>query len=332
MRKRTEETVNPAVGMIGLGIMGSAMATSLVRAKFPVVGFDPVTERRRALARVRGRPVGSAEAVAKAARIIILSLPSADALAESAATLARSARRGTILVETSTLPIPVKEAARVRLARAGVTLLDCPLSGTGAQARTRDLVVFASGPRAACRQCAPVFEAFARRHHYAGAFGSGSKLKFIANLLVSIHNVAAAEAMVLGMKAGIDPGELLEVMADSAGSSRMLQVRGPLMVADRYRPATMKNVVWQKDVKTIGEFARSLACPTPLFDAASVVYVSAMAEGLAEEDTGAVCRVLERWAGYERSDARPKRRAKKRAKSTPRRRAPGARRKVARRR
>jgi 3-hydroxyisobutyrate dehydrogenase-like beta-hydroxyacid dehydrogenase len=318
--------------MIGLGIMGSAMAASLVRAKFPVIGFDPVAERRRALARGRGRPVGSAEAVAKAARIIVLSLPSADALAASAATLARSARRGTILVETSTLPIPVKEAARARLARAGVTLLDCPLSGTGAQARTRDLVVFASGPRAACRECAPVFEAFARRHHYAGAFGSGSKLKFIANLLVSIHNVAAAEAMVLGMKAGIDPGELLEVMADSAGSSRMLQVRGPLMVVDRYRPATMKNVVWQKDVKTIGEFARSLACPTPLFDAASVVYVSAMAEGLAEEDTGAVCRVLERWAGYKRSDARPKRRAKKRAKSTPQRRAPSARRKVARRR
>ncbi len=314
MRKRAEEA-NPTVGMIGLGIMGSAMAANLVKARFPVIGYDPVPERRRALARVRGQPVGSAEAVAKGARIIVLSLPSADALAESAATLARRARRGTILVETSTLPIPVKEAARARLARAGITLLDCPLSGTGAQARTRDLVVFASGPRTAYRQCAPVFEGFARRHRYTGPFGTGSKLKFIANLLVSIHNVAAAEAMVLGMKAGIDPAEVLEVMGDSAGSSRMLQVRGPLMVANRYRPATMKNAVWQKDVKVIGEFARSLACPTPLFDAASVVYVSAMAEGLAEEDTGSVCRVLERWAGHER----PKVPAKTRSKAAPRR-------------
>lgn len=307
MRKRAEE-VNPTVGVMGLGIMGSAMAASLVKAKFTVIGYDPVPDRRRALARARGRPVGSAEALAKGARIIVLSLPSADALIQSAETLARKARRGTIVVETSTLPIPVKEAARARLARAGVTLLDCPLSGTGAQARTRDLVVFASGPRTAYRQCVPVFEGFARRHRYAGAFGTGSKLKFIANLLVSIHNVAAAEAMVLGMKAGIEPGELLEIMGDSAGSSRMLQIRGPLMVANRYRPATMKNAVWQKDVKIIGEFARSLACPTPLFDAASVVYVSAMAEGLDEEDTGSVCRVLERWAGHVRAKTPAKKR------------------------
>jgi len=314
MRKRTTTAeTNPTVGMIGLGIMGSAMAANLVRAKFPVVGYDPVPDRRRALARARGRPATSTEAVAKAARIIVTSLPSAVALELSANAIARSARRGTIVVETSTLPIPVKEAARARLARAGVTLLDCPLSGTGAQARTRDLVVFASGPRTAYRQCAPVFAGFARRHRYTGAFGTGSKLKFIANLLVSIHNVAAAEAMVLGMKAGIAPEEVLEVMGDSAGSSRMLQVRGPLMVADRYRPATMKNAVWQKDVKIIGEFARGLACPTPLFDAASVVYVSAMAEGLAEEDTGSVCRVLERWAGHKREKPRkPARRRRKR--------------------
>jgi len=330
MRKRAEVAVNPTVGMMGLGIMGSAMAANLVKAKFPVIGYDPVPERRRALARARGRPVGSAEALAKSARIIVLSLPSADALAQSAETLARKARRGTIVVETSTLPIPVKEAARARLARAGVKLLDCPLSGTGAQARTRDLVVFASGPRNAYRQCVPVFEGFARRHRYAGAFGTGSKLKFIANLLVSIHNVAAAEAMVLGMKAGIEPGELLEIMGDSAGSSRMLQVRGPLMVADRYRPATMKNAVWQKDVKIIGEFARSLACPTPLFDAASVVYVSAMAEGLDEEDTGSVCRVLERWAGHSRPKTRSKTPAKKRRKSVSSRRTSTVRRKLGR--
>jgi 3-hydroxyisobutyrate dehydrogenase-like beta-hydroxyacid dehydrogenase len=314
MRNRAEE-VKPAVGMVGLGIMGSAMAANLAKAKFAVIGYDPVPDRRRAFARAGGKPLGSVEAVAKGARIIVLSLPSADALAEVAAQLARSARRGTIVVETSTLPIPTKEAARVRLARSGVTLLDCPLSGTGAQARTRDLVVFASGPRTAYRQCTSVFEGFARRHRYAGPFGTGSKLKFIANLLVSIHNVAAAEAMVLGMKAGIEPAEVLEIMGDSAGSSRMLQVRGPLMVANRYRPATMKNAVWQKDVKIIGEFARSLACPTPLFDAASVVYVSAMAEGLAEEDTGSVCRVLERWAGHERIEARPKARRKARGKT-----------------
>ena len=227
---------------------------------------------------------------------MVTSLPNAQALADVAAELASAGARGQLVVETSTLPIAVKEAARAFLGKDGITLLDCPLSGTGAQAKVRDLVVYASGNRGAYRRCTPVLEAFARAHYFLGPFGAGSKMKFVANLLVAIHNVSAAEAMVLGRKAGLDPETMVKVLSDGAGSSRMLQVRGPMMVEGDYSAAAMKVGVWQKDMKIIGEFARELDCPTPLFAATMPIYNAAMALGFADSDTACVCAVLERWA------------------------------------
>ena len=298
------------VGVVGLGIMGSAMAASLVRAGYRVVGYDTLPKARRALRRAGGEGLASAQEVAERTNIIVTSLPSSDALlqvaselagAESPKPTAQSRKPGArIIVETSTLPIAVKEQARAQLAGAGVTLLDCPLSGTGAQAKTGDLVVYASGDRAACRRAAPVLEGFSRAHYYVGPFGAGSKTKFVANLLVAIHNVAAAEAIVLAKKAGLDPAMTLEVVAAGVGSSRVLQLRGPMMVKGKYAPATMKLGVWQKDMKVIGEFAKGVGCPTPLFEATASLYVSAIAMGLEAEDTAAVCAVLERLAGLDR--------------------------------
>jgi L-threonate 2-dehydrogenase len=235
-------------------------------------------------------------------------LPSAAAIESVAAEIAAAARAGQLVVETSTLPIEVKERARRVMAAAGVTLLDCPLSGTGAQARVKDLLVYASGPRAACKQCNGVFAGFARGYHYVGPFGAGSKMKYVANLLVAIHNVAAAEAMTLAMKAGLDPNLVLKVVGDGAGSSRMFQVRGPMMAVNDYSDATMKVEVWQKDMHIIGEFATMLNCPVPLFAAAAPVYTAAMAGGHAKEDTAVVCAVLEQMAGVQRKRTRPRRR------------------------
>jgi len=297
-----------SVGMVGLGIMGSAMSFNLARAGFRVVGFDVVPRRRAEHVRGGGIAARSSREVARRCDVIITSLPSAKALAETVDELAASTKRGTIVIETSTLPIPVKEAARSALAKRGVVMLDCPLSGTGAQARAKDLLAYASGERAACRSVVPVLQGFTRANYYVGAFGAGSKMKFVANLLVAIHNVAAAEAMVLGMKAGLDPALILKVVGDGAGSSRMLQVRGPMMVKGDYSEATMKNEVWQKDMTVIGDFARGLDCPTPLFAASAPIYSAAMAMGLGNEDTGAVCAVLEEMAGSPRRKARRHRR------------------------
>ena len=294
------------VGMIGLGIMGSAMSSNLLKAGFSVIGFDVLPRCRKAHQKMGGISSPNCAHLAKKCPIIITSLPSSQALLDTAASLAKSSRAGTIVIETSTLPIPIKEQAQEILAPRRIVLLDCPLSGTGAQARSKDVIVLASGDASSCRRVAPVLDGFSRAHYYVGPFGAGSKMKFVANLLVAIHNVAAAEAIVLAMKAGLDPATVLKVISDGAGNSRMLEVRGPLMVANDYSSPMMRTSVWQKDMNIIADFARQLGCPSPLFSATAPLYNSAMAMGLGEADTASVCAVLERMADLTRPAQPPR--------------------------
>ena len=284
-----------AVGVIGLGAMGSAMAANLVKAGVEVRGYDLLAGKRAALKRAGGRPAVSIGKLS--ASIIITSLPSAAALHSVCEEISRQTR---IIVETSTLPIEDKEQARDTLKRKGITLLDCPLSGTGAQAKTRDLVVFASGDKAAYRRVKAIFPGFSRSHYYLGEFGNGSRMKFVANLLVAIHNVSAAEAFVLGMKAGLPARTIFEVIENSAGTSRMFQVRGPQMVKRRYDGAGIAVGLFQKDMKIIGEFAARIGAPTSLFNASAAIYNAAIAQGHAQHDTASVCAVLESMARLRR--------------------------------
>jgi len=290
------------IGLLGLGIMGSAIAPNLLRAGFSVVGFDPDPARREILHSAGGRSVESPIAVAQSADVIISLLPSAQALQDVIAGsdgLLASGQSGLILIESSTLSLEEKLAANAVGAPA-LMILDCPLSGTGAQALTKDLVVYASGDSSAIARCRSVFDGFARAHHDLGDFGNGTKMKLVANLLVAIHNVAAAEAMVLGMKSGLDPQTLYRVIADGAGGSRMFSVRGPQMVADHYEPATMKLDIWQKDMKIIAEFAAAMSAPTPLLKACAPIYSAAVEQGRGHQDTAAVCAVLADLAGLQR--------------------------------
>jgi 3-hydroxyisobutyrate dehydrogenase-like beta-hydroxyacid dehydrogenase len=283
------------------------MAANLAKAKFRVIGFDIVPASRQRLKRAGGTPVADVASVAREATIIVTSLPSAKALIDVASAIAAALESPTtsgpfgpgrrIVIETSTLPIAVKQRAREILAGRGAVMLDCPLSGTGLQARTKDIAVYASGDRAAYRRVIPVLEGFARAHYYVGPFGNGSKMKFAANLLVAIHNVAAGEAMVLVKRAGLDPALAVKVLGDGGGASRMFQVRAPMMAKNDYASdVTMKLDVWRKDMSAIGEFARSLGVVTPLFDATAPIYAAA-AEHDPAEDTGAVCAVLEKMSG-----------------------------------
>jgi 3-hydroxyisobutyrate dehydrogenase-like beta-hydroxyacid dehydrogenase len=286
--------------MIGLGIMGSAMSANLMRAGYQVIGYDVLAKRRQDHRQAGGKVARNSREVGRRAAIVVCSLPSSEALLQTTAELAESRRPQQIVIETSTLPIVVKQEARRSLGARGTILLDCPLSGTGAQARAKDLVVYASGDRGAYRRAVPTMEGFARAHYYVGAFGAGSKMKFVANLLVAVHNVAAAEALVLAMKAGLDPAMVLKVIGDGAGSSRMLQVRGPMMVKGDYSGAMMKLEIWQKDMTIIADFAREVGCPTPLFAASGPIYTAAIAMGRHREDTAAVCAVLEEMANSRR--------------------------------
>ena len=235
--------------------------------------------------------------------MVLPSVAALDDVIQGKDGLAASGRAGLIVVEAGTFPIEDKLRAREALAAAGMTALDCPISGTGAQAITKDLSIYGSGDRAAYERCVAVFQGFARSTYYLGEFGNGSRMKYVANLLVAIHNVSTAEAFVLGMKSGLDPATIYKVIADGAGNSRMFEVRGPLMVKGEYEPATMKVDIWQKDMKIIGDFATGLGVPTPLFAASALLYTAAMAQGRAKQDTASVCAILEEWARLERGSA-----------------------------
>ena len=283
------------VGVIGLGIMGGAIARNLVAAGRRVGGYDPDPDRRRE-AEANGVDVlDSAGAVAARSSIVLTSLPSVAALeqvTDELAGLAETDVDGLIAAELSTLPIEAKIASRDRLAERGIVLLDCPLSGTGAQAAVGDLVIYSSGDEASCRACEKVFLGFGRACPYLGEFGNGTKMKFVANLLVAVHNVATAEAMLLGVRSGLDPQVLYEVAGSGAGNSRVFELRGPLMVSEEYEPATMKLEVWQKDMQLIREFAEKHGVVTPLFAASAPVYAAAVEAGRGHEDTAAVYEVL----------------------------------------
>jgi L-threonate 2-dehydrogenase len=291
---------NVRVGLVGLGVMGSAMATHLLAAGFEVTGFDIVTEKVDDLVAKGGHAATSPGDAAGGADVVITSLATVAALRAGVGGddgVVTGAHEGLVVVESSTMPLAVKNEIRERLEATGVAALDCTLSGTGAQAARRDLVVYASGDRQPFERALPALESVSRSVRYVGGFGAGSKMKFVANLLVAIHNVAAAEAFVLARKAGLDPELLYEVISDGAGTSRMFEVRGPMMVADEYDEPSARMSLFMKDVNTIDEFARSVGAALPLFSASIPVYTEAMAQGRADQDPAAVHAVLMTLAG-----------------------------------
>ena len=291
---------NGKVGVVGLGIMGGAFAQNLVAAGWRVIGYDVDPARRRAMARAGVEIAPDVKTVAAAVPTVITSLPKPAALEATVKAIVEARVRPLVIVEASTFTIDDKIRAERALRKAGHVMLDCPISGTGAQAKTKDLVVYASGDSKAIRKLRPLFGGFTRAMHDLGAFGNGSRMKFVANLLVAINNVASAEAMVLGLKAGLDPQTVFDMVTAGVGNSRVFELRAPMMVKDRYDDVTMKVSVWQKDMAVIGEFAKQIGVSTPMFDATVPVYQKAMTSGHAEHDTAAVCAVLEKMAGVKR--------------------------------
>jgi 3-hydroxyisobutyrate dehydrogenase-like beta-hydroxyacid dehydrogenase len=294
------------VGIVGLGIMGGAFAQNLRDAGWRVIGFDVDPKRRRVMARAGIEIVKDARDLAAAAPTIIASLPHPAALADTVAAITALQVKPRALVEMSTLALDDKLAAERTLRKAGHVMLDCPVSGTGAQAKVKDIVVYASGDTKTIRRLRPLFSAFSRAMHDVGRFGNGSRMKYVANLLVAINNVAAAEAMVLGMKSGLDAKMIFDMITAGAGNSRVFELRAPMMVKGRYDDATMKVALWQKDMAVIGAFAKALGCPTPLFTATGPLYDAAMASGHAMHDTASVCAVLEQMAGVRRGKSKGK--------------------------
>ncbi len=272
--------------------MGSAIAQHLRSGGCAVLGYDVDDARLRELERIGGVALSAVREAAERADVVITSLPGSQAALDVCRDLAAGARAGLVVVETSTLPHEVKSECRELLRPAGAELLDCPLSGTGAQARTRDVVVYGSGDEAAFERVRPVLRLFSRSVRHLGPFGSGSTMKLVANLLVAVHNAATAEAFALGEAAGLDPQQIYDTIRDGAGNSVIFEKRGQLMVDRTYHPATAKISMFVKDTALIAEFADRLGLDLPVLDATRPLYDRAVAAGLADADAAALLETM----------------------------------------
>lgn len=282
-----------SIGILGMGIMGSAIAKHLIATGWRIVGYDPKPEQQN-IAREIGVDVKSSAAdVVQDVEVLLSSLPSDKALNDSIDAVVATPNRSVYCVaDLSTLTLECKSANLRRLEMLGIDFLDCPMSGTGAQAHNGDVAIYVSGSEDAFTFCKPLFDDFARTCLYLGEFGNGSKMKFVANLLVAIHNVAAAEAMLLGERCGLDPDVVAKTIAAGAGTSRIFELRSPLMANKTFLPATMRLDLWQKDMALIAEFAAEMDAVTPLFSQTTLLYDRANELGLGQQDTAAVYSIL----------------------------------------
>jgi len=281
------------IGMIGIGNMGLPMSANMIKAGFKIIGTARTQQSRDKLAAVGGTAVLSAAEIGEKSRYIILALPAVDVFHNICTELSTSCEKGTIILETGTFPITEKEKAKNMLETHGIIMLDIPLSGTGEQAKHKDVVAFGSGDKEAYEDCIPIIEGFCKSQFYLGEFGNGMKMKYIANQLVAIHNVSTAEAILFAVRMGMDPNEVIKVIGGGAGGSRMLQVRGPVMANRSWEQAQITNTVFHKDLELISEALYKYGCPSPLFSGTIPLYTAAIASGHAEHDTSSVYAVLE---------------------------------------
>jgi putative dehydrogenase len=293
--------VTATIGVIGLGIMGGAMAEALLASGYEVVGHDVLASARQRLKKAGGRAAATSTAVAEKADIVITSLATVAALDDVAQRIASAKRtRGAplVVIETSTLPIDDKARALKVVQRCGGVMLDCPISGTAVRMKEGAWTMFVSGNAAAAKRVAPVLQVFTRNAPYVGEFGNGMRMKFIANHLVAIYNVAVGESLTFARRMGLDARAVWDMFASNpVVGTGVFKLRGKLMVERSYQPPTMKVEVWQKDMQVIGDMARAVGAPTPLFSACAPIYNAAMAKGLGQHDTASVCEVLGDMAG-----------------------------------
>jgi 3-hydroxyisobutyrate dehydrogenase-like beta-hydroxyacid dehydrogenase len=283
------------VGLVGLGLLGHAMAARLLAAGHAVVGHDVVGEREAALRAIGGKTAASAAEVAASVQAVCTVLPSLAAVERAILGpdgVLAGAGPGLCVIQASTVSPALTRRLAAETAARGLAFLDCPVSGTSSQVARGEGILMVGGAATVYETWRPVLESILPRSFHVGEPGQAMLLKLVANLLVAVNSAAAAEALTLARKGGLDPARALEVLAASAATSRMLEVRGPLMVRDAF-PAQMKLDLFMKDLHLIQDAAGAAGAAVPLTDTAERLYAAALAGGHAGEDLAVVARVLD---------------------------------------
>lgn len=287
------------VGLVGLGLLGAAVAARLRARGHEVVGYDVLPEKIQGLVALGGRGASSAAAVARGAEVVCTLLPSPTSVEEAilgADGIVAAARAGQTVIQMSTIsPTQTERLARETSGR-GLSFLDCPVSGTSGMVARGEGLIFVGGEPALAERWRPLLEAILPRAVYVGSAGRAMALKLVANLLVALNTAAAAEALLMAERAGLDPTLALEVLTGSAATSRMLEVRGPMIVGREF-PPHMKLDLFMKDLGLITEAGEQVDAPLPLTRVARQLYGAAQAAGHGGEDLAVVITALERLRG-----------------------------------
>jgi len=287
------------IGIVGLGLLGHAIASRLIKAGHTVIGFDVLPDRVSALAAMGGTPASSAAAVAQSAEAVCTLLPSlatAEAAILGAGGILAGARPDLAVIQMSTISPTLTERLAREVTARGLGFLDCPVSGTSSMVERGDGIFFVGGDRALFARWQPVLESVLARAVLVGRVGQAMVLKLVANLLVALNSAAAAEALTLARKAGLDLSLALDVLNASAAASSMLKVRGPMIVRGEF-PAQMKLDLFMKDIHLMQEAATAVGAPLPFTDLAERLYAAAQAQGHGGEDLAVVVRALDSASG-----------------------------------
>ena len=282
------------IGSIGLGAMGGSYAFHLLNNGYKVLGLDPDIKNSDVFSKNGGIIVNNISDLLEKSNVIILSLPTVPIFKSVIKDIVENydGTKSKILIDMNTISLEDKLSAKNQLNKLNIEMIDAPVSGTGAQAKTKDLVIMSSGSRESISLCEKIFLSFSRENIFVGEFGNGIKFKILANLLVTVHNTATAEALLLGQKAGLDESLIYKVLNAGAAASVMLDKRMPLMISKNYEPATASMTIFLKDIDVIRQFLKNNNIHSPTFEAAAKVYDQAKLNIPSTYDTAAVFEQL----------------------------------------
>ena len=262
------------IGSIGLGAMGGSYAKFLIEDNYTVYGVDPDTQNAEIFTSLGGVLLNNISDLIDKSEVIILSLPTVPIFKQviNEIEVNGKSNESKVLIDMNTISLDDKILTKNKLEKLNISMVDAPVSGTGAQAKVKDIVVMSSGDKTIVDECDHIFRSFSKQNIYVGEFGNGIKFKIMANLLVTVHNTVTAEALLLGQKAGLEERMIYEVLNAGAATSVMLDKRMPLMINKNYEPATASMRIFLKDIDVITDYLKSNNLNSPTFEAAANLY------------------------------------------------------------
>ena len=293
--------------VVGLGLMGTPIATLLMKAGYTVWGFDIIRKQISDLVRIGLKPAKSLKDTAKGADLIVLSLPTWDAVMEvmeGKDGILKAARRGQIVVDTSTSPPWESKTMAEKVAKKGIEWMDIPISGSSAQVRVGNMVFMAGGKKSVFEKVKPVLDSIGKKTIYVGKHGDGAAMKLVINHTLYLNEAAAIEGLVLGLKAGLNPGILFDVITSGAASSDLLLARGKDMLAGNFSPKGPTRLAI-KDLRLSLETGRQLGVMLPVGSLYLQFLLQAQFSGWERDDATVVMRIYEQLAGVKRRGKKP---------------------------